>query len=168
MGRGTLALAALTLLAGCRNGHTAGDPEHAPAGARTSSPYTSGSDSGARQQQIEGTGTGVEYEAPRRIPGVVAALGQLTGPGKTPSRENLTALRGELGDLGSAMAKDLSRVGLADSGAFHALRDSISRQLGGGPGGLADSLDAAGTRKLAAQVRSLIDIYHSWMRSAQH
>jgi hypothetical protein len=137
--------------------------DHPPAGARTSSSYSMGSDSGAARQQLEGSNTGVEFEAPRRTPGVLAALDQFS---RQPDKQNLTALRGNLGSLEDAMRNDLSRVGLADTGEFHTLTDSISRDIGGGPGGLSEP-DSGDVSKLQARVNRLIQVHGRMMASVR-
>lgn len=163
MMRGFMPLLGLALAAACR-GDSPPEREHPPAGARTGSPYSTGSDSGAARQQTEGIGTGVEFEAPRRIPGVLAALEQVK---RQPDRRNLTALRGDLGTLEDAMRNDLYRVGLADTGQFHALVDSIARDLGGGPGGLAEEPEPDEIPRLEDRVRRLIQVYDRMMRAVR-
>jgi hypothetical protein len=164
MMRGCMPLLTLALAVACR-GNSPPERENPPAGARTGSPYSAGSDSGAARQQMEGVNTGVEFEAPRRIPGVVAALTQLR---REPSRENLTAVKGDLGTLEDAMANDLSRVGLADTGQFSALTDSIAREdLSGGPGGLADPPKPGQIPRLEDRVRRLIEVYQRMMSSVR-
>ena len=165
MRRGVIGLG-LTIVLGCR-GENPPSREPPPPGERTSSPYSTGSDSGAARQQLEGTNRGVEFEAPRRIPAVVAALSQLTSAGKTPDKTDLAALRGDIGTLEDAMRDDFARVGLADTGAFHDLTDSIARQLGGGPGGLTKDIDPKEVPELSTRVERLIGIYHDWMRRTQ-
>ena len=164
MMRGFLPLLTLALAVACR-GDTPPEREHPPAGARTGSPYSTGSDSGAARQQMEGINTGVEFEAPRRIPGAVAALAQLK---RQPDRQNLTAVKGDLGTLEDAMRNDLSRVGLADTGQFAALVDSIAREdLGAGGGGLADAPEPEAIPRLENRVRRLIEVYQRMMSSVR-
>jgi hypothetical protein len=117
-------------------------------------------DSGARQQRIEGTGTGVEREAPARIPGALAVLDQVK---RQPDKENLTALRNNLGSLQDAMRKDLTRAGLADTGEFRALTDSLARDLGGGAGGLAGDPKPDQVARVDARVRQLIEVHQRMM-----
>jgi hypothetical protein len=163
MMRGSMPLLTLALAAACR-GDTPPEREHPPAGARTGSPYSTGSESGAVRQQMEGVNTGVEFEAPRRIPGVLAALAQVK---RQPDKQNLTAVKGDLGTLEDAMRNDLSRVGLADTGQFHALTDSIARDLGGGAGGLAEAPEAGEIPRLEDRVRRLIEVYQQMMGSVR-
>jgi hypothetical protein len=164
MMRGFMPLLTLALAAACR-GDTPPEREHPPAGARTGSPYSTGSDSGAARQQMEGINTGVEFEAPRRIPGVLAALAQLK---RQPDRQNLTAVRGDLGTVEDAMRNDLYRVGLADTGQFSALIDSIAREdLGGGPGSLANAPKPEVIPRLEDRVRRLIEVYQRMMSSVR-
>ncbi|HKT58646.1 MAG TPA: hypothetical protein VJQ46_01270 [Gemmatimonadales bacterium] len=158
MRRVIVLLGAAAWLAGCR-GHQASEQATAE---RTSSPYSSGTDSGSVGQRTEGTNTGVEREAPRRIPGVVAALAQIRASGRI-DQTNLTALRGDLSALESGMRDDLTRAGLSDTGTFHALADSVQRKLGGGAGGLSKSLNSKDVSELSAQVQRLIDLYNKEM-----
>jgi hypothetical protein len=165
MTRATTVLTILLCAAACRRGpQLEGQPS---AGSRTASPYSSGTDSGSSNQRIEGTSTGKSFEAPAQIPGVVTALQQVTGAGKAPDQSAVTALRGNLGRLQDAMRNDFTRVGLADTGAFRALRDSIAGQLGGGGGGLAKAMDAKGARLLSSRVQRLIQTYNDWMQTAR-
>ena len=127
-------------------------------GTRTASPYTSGADSG-EAPGIDGTNSGAALEAPERIPGVLAALSQMKAAGKT-DQANLTALRGNIDAMVSGMRDDLRRAGLADTGAFRDLGDSVSYRLGGGPGSLAKPLSAEDLSELSAQVQRLIDRYN--------
>ena len=165
MHRMALMAAGLMYLAGCRGRGDLASREQTPREAQTASPYSTGTDSGARHQRLEGTSRGVGLEAPQRIPGVVATLGQIAQAGKAPSRENLTALRGQLGSMEDAMRNDFVRVGLADSGAFRALTDSIALQVGGGPGGLSKQMDAKEFQELDGRVRRLIGVYQAWMQA---
>jgi hypothetical protein len=164
MMRGFMPLLGLAVAAACR-GDIPRVRDQPPADARTGSPYSMGADSGAARQQIQGTNTGVEFEAPRRIPGVLAALEQVR---RQPDKQNLTAFRGDLGTLEDAMRNDLARVGLADTGEFHALTDSIGREdLGGGAGGLADEPDPEKVARLEARVRRLIQVHERMMSSVR-
>lgn len=157
MARGSLALIGLAVALACRGGAP-------PAGERTASAYSTGDDSGASRQQIEGTNTGVEFEAPARIPGVLATLEQLK---RRPDKTTLTALRGDVASLEDGMRSDLTRAGLADTGEFHALTDSLAGQLGGGAGGLTDDPKPEQVAKLDADVRRLIEVHRSMMKTAR-
>ncbi|HUR96167.1 MAG TPA: hypothetical protein VMY76_16425 [Gemmatimonadales bacterium] len=163
MRRRILPMLGLVLAAACR-GDTPSERDQPPEGARTGSAYTTGSESGAVQQQVEGTNTGVEFEAPRRIPGVLAVLEQIK---RQPDERNLTAFRGDLGTLEDAMRNDLTRVGLADSGEFHALTDSLARDLGGGAGGKVDAPESGDISRIEARVRRLIEVHDRMMSSAR-
>ena len=77
---------------------------------------------------------------------------------------NLTALQGNLDALQSGMRDDLRRTGQSDTGAFHALSDSIGRTLGGGAGGLAKPLNSKQINELSAQVQRLVDRYNKAVR----
>jgi hypothetical protein len=155
--RGYLALAGVTVMLACREAAP-------PAGERTGSPYSTGEDSAARGQRIEGTGTGVELETPVRIPGILAALDQVK---RQPDKENLTALRGNVGSLEDAMRHDLTRAGLADTGEFRALTDSLARDLGGGAGGLSDDPKPDRVARVEVRVRRLIDVHQRMMGTAR-
>jgi hypothetical protein len=135
-----------------------------PAGERTGAPASMGEDSGARGQRIEGTGTGLTLETPVRIPGIITALAQVK---RQPDTENLTALRGNLGSLDDAMRHDLTRAGLADTGEFRALTDSLARDLGGGAGGLGDDPKPDQVARLEARVRRLIEVHQGMMGTAR-
>ena len=87
MVRGHLALIGLAARLACRGGEP-------PSGERTASAYSTGADSEARAQRIEGTNTGVEYQTSGRIPGVLTTLDQLK---RAPEKKNFTALRGTWG-----------------------------------------------------------------------
>jgi hypothetical protein len=161
--RATALLGLLLCAAGCRRGE---DLASRP-GSHTASPYSTGTDSGSIAQRVEGTNTGVGFQAPAKIPGVLTALQQIAAPGKAPDKAAVTALRGNLGALEDAMRADLTRAGLADTGAFHALSDSIAEQLGGGAGGLAKNLDAKDARLLSTRVQRLIQTYNASMQTAR-
>jgi hypothetical protein len=154
---------ALVLLGACR-ARTPESGQQASEGERTGSPYSTGRDSGAVRQRMEGTNTGVEFEAPRRIPGVLATLTQVV---RQPDQRNLTALRGDLSSMEDAMRDDFRRVGLSDTGAFSALADSLAFALGGGSGGLAKPADAAAMPKIERWVRGLVDTYNRMMGSVR-
>jgi hypothetical protein len=157
MVRGYLALVGLAAALACRGG---GPPE----GERTASAYTTGNDSAARDQQVEGTGTGTQMETPSRVSGVLTILDQLK---RQPDKKTLTALRGGVGTLESAMRDDLTRAGLADSGEFKALTDSIARDLGGGAGGLTDDPKPDQVARLDARIRRLIEVHQGMVGTAR-
>jgi hypothetical protein len=86
--------------------------------------------------------------------------------GERPTdRENLTAYKNLAGDVVNSMAADLSRVGLADSGAFGALRDSVMEDLGGGAG-TESTLDPSKVREHVSHMRRLISMYQQAIRTA--
>jgi hypothetical protein len=58
-------------------------------------------------------------------------------------------------------------VGLADTGAFHALSDSLALQLGGGAGGLARQVPSQELPVLESRVRRVIEIYERMMSSVR-
>ncbi len=166
MHRASLILLSLTLAAGCRTADKPPGGGQAAEGTRTASPYSTGSDTAARNSRLEGTNTGAALQAPPRIPAVLVTLDAVAQPGKAPSEGNLTALRTGVSSLESAMRADFTRAGEADTGAFHELSDSIARQLGGGAGGVAEKLDHSELRRVSSQVRRLIDLYQERMKVA--
>ena len=166
MKRALIVLSGMLVLAGCRREDQASRAREAP-GGQTSSPYSAGTDSGAQRQKLEGTNTGAQYQAPQSIPGVTTTLSRLAALGHPPTQNALTPLRNQLGSLEDAMRNDLSRAGLADTGEFHALTDSLSRQLGGGPGGMAGKLDPKEWPQVQARVQRLITLYNDRMASVR-
>ena len=65
------------------------------------------------------------------------------------------------------MRDDLTRAGLADTGEFKALTDSIARDLGGGAGGLTDDPKSDQVARLDARVRRLIEVHQGMMGTAR-
>jgi hypothetical protein len=63
------------------------------------------------------------------------------------------------------MAADLHRAGLADSGDFRVLKDSVMHDLGGGAEG-ESTLDHLTLNKHIARMRRLISMYQQAMKSA--
>jgi hypothetical protein len=134
------------------------------AGNASASAYTSDSDTAVRAAGVEGTNTGAELEAPRLIPAVQNQLSLMASGGQPVDRNNLTAYKNLAGDLVNSMAADLYRAGLADSGSFRALRDSVMDQLGGGAG-TRSTLDKSKLNEHIAAMRRLISTYQESMRS---
>ncbi|MFL5494569.1 MAG: hypothetical protein ACJ8DC_09335 [Gemmatimonadales bacterium] len=153
--RVALLLLGLTLAA-CR--------EHAAETGRTASAYTNGSDTAAGAN-LGGTTAGVEYEAPRLIPGMQAQMDRLLAPRDSVTDSDLASYKNSAGTLINAMQSDLTRVGLADSGAFKALSDSVLNQLGGGTG-VPDRIAGDRLSRNLGQMRRLVRVYQQWMRSA--
>jgi hypothetical protein len=90
----------------------------------------------------------------------------LMSSGEQPSDpENLTAYKNLAGDVVNSMAADLNRLGLADSGAFRVLRDSVLDDLGGGAGTDAD-LNRSEVKDHIARMRRLISMYQQGVRTA--
>jgi hypothetical protein len=135
------------------------------AGNASASAYTSDSDSAVRTAGVEGTNSGSELEAPRLIPALQNQLNLMAAGEQPTDRENLTAYKNLAGDVVNSMAADLSRVGLADSGAFNALRDSVLEELGGGAG-TESTLDRSRLNEHIARMRRLIPMYQQSIRSA--
>ena len=131
------------ILAGC------GEPRSRTTGA--DAPEVAARSGDDKSPQAE---PGVEFEAPRLIPGIRAQMMEI-GNSQAPSEGNLTEFKNGVESLIEAMKADLNRVGISDTGAFRALGDSIGREIGG----------EAGT---AARVDRLIGMYEEWMRRAAH
>ncbi len=151
-----LTIIAILALAGCRE--TARDR------AGTASAYSGATDGGPAQPGVAGTNSGVEFEAPRSIPGIRAQLELLAA---RPTEEaNRTAHKHLIGDLIKAMRADLIQVGLGDTGAFKALSDSVLLTIGGGTGpAKGPEPDEVGPH--ISRVQRLIGVYEAWMRKAQ-
>ncbi|HEY7636387.1 MAG TPA: hypothetical protein VH763_12615 [Gemmatimonadales bacterium] len=105
----------------------------------------------------------VEFEAPPLIPAMHAQLDQLTSPAKRGDPNSVTSYKGAAGRLIDAMKADLTRVGLADSGAFRLLSDSVLNELGGGTG-MVRHPDPQDLSANTERMRRLIALYESWMR----
>ncbi len=140
--RQALLLLAAVLCAGCTR---------EKAGSASAAAYTS--DSGA------------ELEAPRLIPAIQNQLNLMASGVQPTDPENLTAYRNLAGDAVNSMAADLHRAGLADSGDFRALRDSVMDDLGG-EAESESKLDHPKLHEHIAQMRRLISMYQQGMRSA--
>jgi hypothetical protein len=139
-------------------------PETGARGTASSSPYTADSENRAREDGLEGTNSGAELEAPRLIPAVKNQL-ELMASGSEVSRENLTAYKNLAGDLVTSMQADLHRVGLADSGHFKALSDSVVEDIGGGTGTAAGP-EPSQVNAHVSRMGRLIEVYQEAMRSA--
>ena len=145
----------LLILAGCR------EPRSEAAGA--DAPEVAATPSDGESGQAE---AGVEFEAPRLIPGIRAQMAEIEDP-RGATEGNLTAFKNGVGTLIDAMKADLNRVGVGDTGAFRALSDSIGREIGGGAGTTA-GLPPETASQAAARVDHLIGIYEERMRHAAH
>jgi len=155
--RVTLLLAA-ALVGGCRA--QTSDAERTLRGTAADSAITGDSN------QLGAANAGVEFEAPRLIPGVLASM-QVVTEGKGKVDEGTAAgYRQAAGTLVDAMLTDLNRVGVGDDGSFRARGDSVVTLVGGGPGD-APSPDPDRLMRSATQLRGLIDTYQERMRSAQ-
>jgi hypothetical protein len=139
-------------------------PETGARGTASSSPYTADSEKRSREDGLDGTNSGAELEAPRLIPAVKNQL-ELMVSGSQVSRDNMTAYKNLAGDLVTSMQADLYRVGLADSGNFKALSDSVVEDIGGGTGTAAGP-EPSKVPQHVARMRRLIDIYQGAMRGA--
>ena len=133
-------------------------------GNASASAYTSDPDSGLKAG-VEGTNSGTELEAPRLVPAMQNQLNLMSSGAQPVDPDNLTAYKNLATDLVNSMAADLYRAGLADSGNFRALRDSVLNDLGGGAG-TESKLDRAELPQHIARMRKLISIYQQGMRSA--
>jgi hypothetical protein len=135
------------------------------AGNASASAYTSDSDSSARTSGFEGTNSGSELEAPRLIPAMQNQLNLMSSGGQPTDPENLNAYKNLAGDVINAMGADLYRVGLADSGNFQALRDSVLDDLGGGAGTDSD-LDGPKLKQHIPRMQRLISMYQAGLKGA--
>jgi hypothetical protein len=135
------------------------------AGHASASAYTSDSDSAVRAAGVEGTNSGSELEAPRLIPAIQNQLNLMAAGEQPTDPENLTAYKNLAGDVVNSMAADLYRAGMADSGDFQALRDSVMDELGGGAG-TGTTLDRSKLQEHIGRMRRLISTYQQAMRSA--
>jgi hypothetical protein len=135
------------------------------AGNASASAYTSDSDSGVKAAGVEGTNSGSELEAPRLLPAMQNQLNLMASGTQSASPDNLTAYKNLAGDLVNSMAADMYRVGLADSGTFKALRDSVMEDLGGGAG-TTSTLDKSKLKEHISRMRRLISTYQQSMRAA--
>ena len=108
---------------------------------------------------------GSELEAPRLIPAIQNQLNLMTSGVRPTDPENFTAYKNLAGDVVNSMAADLHRAGLADSGDFRVLKDSVMQDLGGGAEG-ESMLDHLTLNKHIARMRRLISMYQQAMRSA--
>jgi hypothetical protein len=134
------------------------------AGNASASAYTADSDSGAKAAGIEGTNSGSELEAGRLIPAVQNQLNLMASGAQPVDPDNLTAYKNLAGDLVNAMAGDMYRIGIADSGHFRTLRDSVMDELGGGAGS-PGALDRSKLKEHISRMRRLISIYQQSMRA---
>jgi hypothetical protein len=126
---------------------------------------SSGSASAYTSDGVEGTNSGSELEAPRLIPAIQNQLNLMASGGQPTDPENLTAYKNLAGDVVNSMVADLHRAGLADSGDFRALRDSVADDLGGGAG-TESKLDHSKLNDHIARMRRMISMYQKAMRSA--
>jgi hypothetical protein len=126
---------------------------------------SSGSASAYTSDGVEGTNSGSELEAPRLIPAIQNQLNLMASGGQPTDPENLTAYKNLAGDVVNSMAADLQRAGLADSGDFRALRDSVTDDLGGGAG-TESKLDRSKLNGHIARMRRMISMYQQAMGSA--
>ncbi len=121
------------------------------------------SHSGQAGQPVGAAHGKVEFEAPPLIPAMRAQLDQVIRPEARQDPSGITSYRGAASRLIGAMEADLARVGLADSGAFKLLSDSVLNDLGGGTG-LANPPDPQRLSVDTDRLRRLIALYESWMR----
>ncbi len=146
-------LVAATLLGGCRpqSSESAREPIHA-------------ADSVGPDSDVTGA-VGVEYEAPRLIPGMLALLDAVTDSAGRIDEGTMTGYKQAVGTLVDGMLTDLNRVGVGEDGEFRALGDSAVNLLGGGTG-VPDAAPEE-VQRSAAMMRRLIDKYNQRMRAAQ-
>jgi hypothetical protein len=120
-------------------------------------------DTGQEGRPVGAAHGAVEFEAPPLIPAMRAQLDQVARPEMRQDPSSITSYRGAASRLIDAMEADLARVGLADSGAFKFLSDSVLNDLGGGTG-LADPPNPQRLSGDTDRMRRLIALYESWMR----
>ena len=132
----------LLILAACRETRSGSERGEAPDVA-----------AGSGGAELEGSGPGLEFEAPRLIPAIRAQIIELENSERV-TEGSLAAFRNAVDTLVSAMRADLNRVGATDTAGFHALGDSVRRQVAGGPG------------DVITRVERLIEIYGAKMRKA--
>jgi hypothetical protein len=106
-----------------------------------------------------------EVEASRLIPAIQNQLNLMASGVQPSDPENLTAYKNLAGDVVNSMAADLRRAGLADSGDFRALKDSVMHDLGDVAEG-ESTLDHLTLNNHTAQMRHLISMYQQAMKSA--
>jgi hypothetical protein len=143
------------LLLGCR-------ARPVESGRAPSADTVGAADSGIGTQPVGAAHGKVEFEAPPLIPAMRAQLDQVTQPESRPDPSAITSYSGAASRLIDAMEADLARVGLADTGAFKVLSDSVLNDLGGGTG-LANPPDSQRLSANTSRVRRLIALYESWM-----
>lgn len=119
---------------------------------------------GAGSHEPEDSEAGVEFEAPRLVPGIRAQASRIREPDGA-TEENIMAFRHGVEELVGAMQADLRRVGVNDSGNIRELSDSVLREFGGGPGTTATATPED-ARAVAAQVERLIALFEERMRAA--
>lgn len=162
-----LILATIWLSWACRTADKPPGDGQAAAGVRTGSAASTGTDTTAMNQRIEGTNRGADFQASPTIQAVQTTLAALSDTAGGITEANLTALRTAVSHMQAAMRSDFQRAGEADTGSFHTLADSVSLQLGGGPGGTASELDPSEVRTVATRIRNLIAVYQARMADAQ-
>jgi len=120
-------------------------------------------DTRAAGQPLGAAQGAVEFETPPLIPAMRAHLDQIARPDVRHDSTSIMSYRGAASRLIDAMEADLVRVGLADSGAFKLLSDSVLSDLGGAAG----AAEPSGRRRLSTdsdRMRRLIALYENWMR----
>jgi hypothetical protein len=160
-------LAAAGVLVACRDTRSS-DTARARAGndSGVPSPYFADSSGRAGARGVPGTQTGRDLEAPQVLPAVAIGLVQLQRQANDTSTANRTAHKNQLSRLVNAMIADLTRVGLADSGAFHALADSVLEDTDGGTG-VSKRPKPDEVPAHVARVNRLITTYQRMMASAK-
>ena len=116
---------------------------------------------------VETAAEGVEYEAPRLIPGMRAQLEQLRRPGGAgeSAEAGLTTYKNMAGSLVDAMLVDLNRVGSAEAEEVRALGDTVLNLVGGGTG--VPDASPEDVARSAELMRRLIDRYQQAMRAVR-
>jgi hypothetical protein len=109
---------------------------------------------------------GVEFEAPRLIPGMLAMLEIIDERKGRVDEGTAAGYRQAAGSLVDAMLSDLYRVGIGDDGSFRALGDSAVTLVGGGAGEAPEAKPEEVLRS-AGMMRRLIEMYQRQMKEVQ-
>lgn len=110
----TLAIA-LPVFCGCRSGGSE---------AGRSQPGVAADTVAARAEgRLDTTETGVEFEALRLIPGMLARVGAVADSAGRIGEGMATGYKQAAGRLVDAMLRDLNRVGVGDTGGFRGMGD---------------------------------------------
>jgi hypothetical protein len=107
--------------------------------------------------------SGVEFEAPRLIPGLLASIQNVTERGGKVDEGTAAGYRQTAGTVVDAMLTDLNRIGVGDDGSLRALGDSAVMLIGEGAGD-APKADPDKLLRSAALMRRMVEAYQQRMR----